>query len=60
MAGVAQLLVGTEQRCEEGVRQVSAEEPRPDGGRSNDLFGSQNVFFPERSSSLKVLNFHDI
>lgn len=26
---------------------------------SNDLFGSQNALFPERSSSLKVLNFHD-
>lgn len=44
--------------CEEGLRQVSAGEPGPDGGKSSDLFGSQNAFFPERSNSLRVLNFH--
>lgn len=48
------------ERCQEGVRQVSAEEPGPSGGRSNDLLGSQNAFFPDGSNSLKVLNFHDI
>ena len=54
---VRQLLVSTEQvDVREGVRQVSAEEPRPNGGRSNDLFESQITFCPSGSISMKILN----
>lgn len=54
---VPQLLLSTAQvDVREGLRQVSAGEPGPGGGRSNDLFGSQNTFCPSGSISIKILN----
>lgn len=54
---VTQLLMSTEQvDVREGVRQVSAEEPRTGGGRSNDLFVSQNTFCLSGGISVKILN----
>lgn len=50
---VAWLLQSAQQvGVREGVRQVSAEEPRP----SSDLFEWQNGFCPSGSISIKILN----
>lgn len=55
LLALTQLLGSTEQvEVREGVRKISAEEPRPRGGRSNDLLESQNAFCPSGSISMKI------